>query len=565
MIRVIYKLFIIVFISFFYCSYNNVCCCRQSTTSTIKKGIQSVQDGNNQKISKNNVFDSLNIKGNNIKTTIENNDIKANLDFNTNYNKENAGKEIFKIDNLELLNNKFNDKSNNKSKDDKTKNDSISYKITDILADPKSGIQNNIIESTINNFVTKDLPTFDINNPFDKNNVNIINNFPHISSGNKDTTYKPDKQTNNQSNCEPNEPILVGLKNNEGTCYINSVLQCLSQIKYLTDYFLDENNKSNIYYNNVSNKNPNAVRLSVGYNEVVRCLWNKNFSKKSISPLLFLNNLFAMNSLFIRGKAGDAKDLIIYILQQLHDELKKPGFAINNDSVNQYNQISAYSAFLNDFLADGKSIISNLFFGVNQTASKCLNCSHNYNSKGLDSPLCYNYNSFNLLIFGLGEVINTVNSSQSNKNNVVDIYDCFDYNQKPIFFKGDDGNFCNLCKQHCNSVNTTKIYNSPKILVIYLNRGKAKEFNVKVNFHETIDLSNYVEMNKSEQIYDLCGVVTHIGQSGQSAHYVASCKSSFDNKWYRFDDSYISEIQNFKKEVIDFESPYLLFYEKIIH
>ena len=36
------------------------------------------------------------------------------------------------------------------------------------------------------------------------------------------------------------KPILIGLNNIGATCFMNSTLQCLSQTKSLTDYFLNE-------------------------------------------------------------------------------------------------------------------------------------------------------------------------------------------------------------------------------------------------------------------------------------------------------------------------------------
>ena len=68
----------------------------------------------------------------------------------------------------------------------------------------------------------------------------------------------------------------------------------------------------------------------------------------------------------------------------------------------------------------------------------------------------------------------------------------------------------------------------------------------------------------SKITYNLYGVITHIGQSGPSAHFVASCKSPVDNKWYRYNDAIVTPIKsnNIQKEVIDFCTPYILFYKK---
>ena len=63
-------------------------------------------------------------------------------------------------------------------------------------------------------------------------------------------------------------------------------------------------------------------------------------------------------------------------------------------------------------------------------------------------------------------------------------------------------------------------------------------------------------------IYNLYGVITHIGQSGDNDYFIASCKNHIDNKWYRFNDAMIRPITNIQKEVIEFGDPLILFYQK---
>ena len=110
---------------------------------------------------------------------------------------------------------------------------------------------------------------------------------------------------------------------------------------------------------------------------------------------------------------------------------------------------------------------------------------------------------------------------------------------------------------------TSKIFSSPNVLVLILNRGKGNIYDVKLDFTETIDLTQFVlQKDKPQMIYNLYGVITHIGQSGPSAHFMASCKSPIDNKWYRFNDAMINPINNIQKEVIEFGTPYILFYQK---
>ena len=278
-----------------------------------------------------------------------------------------------------------------------------------------------------------------------------------------------------------------------------------------------------------------------------------------------------MNPLFQKGFPGDSKDFIIFVLEQLHKELKK---SINNNNLtqnmtlNQYDRNNAFLFFFNSFQKE-TSIISDLFFGFNETTNECINCKTIYTLNGSPNPICYNYGIFNCLIFPLEEVKKMKNNSLQNNNyvyissNRVSIYECFFYNQNSEYFTGQNRNYCNICKKINDSIYTSRISISPNILVLILNRGKGNIYNVKLDFSEKIDITQFVlEKDTPQMIYNLYGVITHIGQSGPNAHFVASCKSPVDDKWYRYNDAIINPILNVQKDIIEFGTPYILFYQK---
>ena len=362
------------------------------------------------------------------------------------------------------------------------------------------------------------------------------------------------------------QPTLIGLNNIGATCFMNSTLQCLSQTKPLTEFFLKEKNleKIQIYIGRDD-------KLTPYYYQLIQNLWTIN-GPKSFSPTDFMKVVEKMNPLFKVGQAGDSKDFIIFILESLHKELKAPIKAGNNNQINhilnQYDKKNAFNHFLTEFKSDF-SIISDTFFGINETMNECLNCKNSYNMMGMNCPILYNYGIFNCLIFPLEEVKNCRNNNYMNFNynnipilNQVTLDDCFLYNQKMELFTGENRNYCNNCKQLFDSNYVTRIYSSPQVLILILNRGKGNIYNVILNFTETIDITKYIfNEKKNKMIYELYGVITHIGQSGPNAHFVASCKSPIDNKWYRYNDAIVNPITNVQKEIIEFGVPYILFYQ----
>ena len=363
-------------------------------------------------------------------------------------------------------------------------------------------------------------------------------------------------------------PTLIGLNNIGATCFMNSTLQCLSQTKELTSYFLKENKKEEIINNNIALINKDDLQLCPIYLELVKNLWDLNKPKSSFSPNDFMKNIEKMNPLFKQGQAGDSKDFIIFILEKMHTELKKPVKQISDEQkniepLNQYDRNNSFYHFCEDFMTD-KSVISDTFYGINETTNECLNCKKMY---PVNNPICYNYGIFNNIIFPLEEIKNMKYNNQMQFNNqinlnTVTIYDCFCYNQKTDLFTGNNQNYCNICKQTADSYYINKIYSTPQSLILILNRGKNNIYNVNLEFYETIDITQFVCYKNTPQVFNLYGVITHIGESGPNAHFVASCKSPIDNKWYRYNDALVTPIENVLKDVINFGTPYILFYQK---
>ena len=286
--------------------------------------------------------------------------------------------------------------------------------------------------------------------------------------------------------------------------------------------------------------------------------------KSSYPPNNFKEIISIKNPLFKGIAANDAKDLVNFFIMTLHEELNRATPDASNNASNilldQRNQAQMLQIFSDNFRKNYRSIISDLFYAMNCNITQCTNC----------NTVSYNYQVYFFLIFPLEEVrkfklMNNGGNNNNYLNNMVDIYDCFDYDKKIGVMDGDNSMYCNYCKMTCPSSMCTLLTTGPEILIIILNRGQGIQFNVKINFHLELNLMNYIQLNNTGCNYELFGVITHIGTSDMGGHFIAYCKSYFKNdynKWYRFNDSLVTPVNDFNKEVIQFAMPYLLFYKK---
>ena len=223
--------------------------------------------------------------------------------------------------------------------------------------------QNNIVQIIQNNIMPQNNQNNKISNGNNNNNNSNNINKPKIKK-----EIEPIKKYA--------KPTLIGLNNIGATCFMNSTLQCLSQTESLTNYFLKEKNRDKIINNNVAKNNKNDNQLSPEYLELIQKLWDAN-SKKSFSPYNFMQKINDMNPLFKKGEAGDAKDFIIFILEQMHRELKMPLNDKNLDKniddipLNQYDKMNAFNHFFEEFKKE-TSILTDTFFGFNETTNVCL-------------------------------------------------------------------------------------------------------------------------------------------------------------------------------------------------
>ena len=85
-----------------------------------------------------------------------------------------------------------------------------------------------------------------------------------------------------------------------------------------------------------------------------------------------------MDSLFQGAKANDSKDLVNFIIMKLHEELneKVEKNQTNATGLNQFDKNLMLNYFKKEFYKENKSIISDLFYGINGTKYQCSKCQY---------------------------------------------------------------------------------------------------------------------------------------------------------------------------------------------
>jgi ubiquitin C-terminal hydrolase len=138
---------------------------------------------------------------------------------------------------------------------------------------------------------------------------------------------------------------------------------------------------------------------------------------------------------------------------------------------------------------------------------------------------------------------------------------------------------CDNCNTISVALKKLSIFELPSKLIIQLKRfsnsnnsnnfgrlrmrlmmggGKINDFiQCPIN---SLDLSNFQnDIKPINQKYNLYATVNHSG-SLNGGHYIAKCKNFLDKKWYEFNDSTVSYIDD-ENSIID-NTTYILFYEK---
>jgi ubiquitin C-terminal hydrolase len=296
--------------------------------------------------------------------------------------------------------------------------------------------------------------------------------------------------------------------------------------------------------------------LTIEYTKLLIEIFFPKGKKKSFPPFDFKQILGNQESMFGSNEAEDAKDLYLFLIETMNNELNGGIPAIYNDilrlKIDPKDQKKIKETFMNEFNRKNNTPFSNYLYGFSQTCSICSLC----HSK------LYNFECFNVLSFPLLDVKNYINQNSNNNNNnqyTLNLNDCFLYYLKTENYNGENKLYCQACNSNQDSSLERIIDSTPKILVIILDRGQDNlDFTENFKYDEELDLTPFVSKDSINQYY-LCGVITHLGESGPTGHFIAYCRMAHYSAWYLYNDSQVSKI-NDSQEIFNGGNPYILFY-----
>lgn len=348
--------------------------------------------------------------------------------------------------------------------------------------------------------------------------------------------------------CEECGEGLCGIENLGNTCYFNSVLQCLIHTPTIREKVLLNDNDEELS----QKKAKDAAYLAYQFRRVIKGVWAVTTKPNMyLEPLGIIRAFKQIAGDFLVNEQQDAHEFFAMLVDALNEGEKneKPKSAVASPAGRYYDVTERANKLWNCYINDEDSFITENFAGQlhSKLTFECGHVSHSFEPfRDLALPVTK------------GENIN--------------IYHCLD-----DFIEIEDletALTCSECNKSVSASKELKIQRLPPYLVIVLKRfansDRLEKINTMVSFPmkgieskcgTKLHLANF--LSEASQYapprYKLYGVVHHIGNPG-AGHYFADCL--IKNKWWRFDDDEVLEIEPIDVHV---NSAYILFFRSTVN
>uniref|UniRef100_A0A3Q1IS44 ubiquitinyl hydrolase 1 n=1 Tax=Anabas testudineus TaxID=64144 RepID=A0A3Q1IS44_ANATE len=312
-------------------------------------------------------------------------------------------------------------------------------------------------------------------------------------------------------------PGVCGLDNSGNSCYLNAVLQCLCSTVPLVEHLLNKDTRKE-----------SKCRVAEVFVRLLEEMWLGR--SPSCAPVEARSVLCSILPQFNNYSQQDAQELLLSLLNALHDDLKK------------HPRSGQKQSCATD--AGESTIVSHLFEGQLSYMTLCMHCDHQAHST----------QTFTVLSLPIPKTIKC------------SIQDCLSLFFEHTILTGGEQMLCSICGQRRETAVVTSLEKPPEILMLHLKRFGCKGknqvklrtnvlFSVKLNLIPF--LSSSVE-NISHYSYSLYAVVNHTGNLNMG-HYTALCRSALTGTWHCFDDSAVMEVHD---SHVQSPNAYMLMYSR---
>ena len=329
---------------------------------------------------------------------------------------------------------------------------------------------------------------------------------------------------------------FTGLQNLGNTCFMNSVLQCLSHTYEFNEYLDTEDYKKKI------NRKPDSLVL-MEWDKLRKMIWQENCI---ISPGGFFTAIRKVarikdKDLFTGFAQNDLPEFLTFLLDCFHESiLREVDMKINGKIKNDTDKLAneCFTMMQNMYKKEYSEMLK-MFYGIH--VSKIETATGKYINS---SP-----EPFLMLDLAIPDKQNPT------------LMDCIETYTEDEILTGDNKVFNEETKEKEDAIKQIRFWSLSDILIVTLKRfsNTGNKNNINVDFPiNNFDLTKFViGYNKDSYKYELYGICNHMG-GVLGGHYTSYVKNS-NNKWYHFNDQSVDEIDETE---IKSEKAYCFFYRK---